>query len=314
MNDSGTVLVTGGLGYLGSRLLLDASVRLPGRTVRVLDNLQTHGQRALMNLPTGARIEFVEGDVLDRGVLAAAMRGVGTVIHLAALVRTPMSFEHPVWVNQVNHWGTATLVEACLAAGVRRLVHASTTAVFGPGGPFDEGATPRPLGPYAFSKLGAEDAVRAGGDRGLEVSVLRLGMLYGLAPAVRFDGFVNRLAYLAGTGKAVPIYGSGAQRRPVLHVADGSAILLDQATAAVPLSLANVVERNASVNDVIDALKAAKPGVRTVYTEQDVLNHLSFEADASRLRATGWRPHRAFAVGIDEFVRGFGGVFAPAAG
>lgn len=302
------MLVTGGLGYLGSRLLLDAPERLPGRTVRVLDNLQTHGQRALMNLPAGARVEFVEGDVLDRAVLSAALRGVDTVIHLAALVRTPMNFEHPVWVNQVNHWGTATLVEACLAAGVRRFVHASTTAVFGPGGPFDEGTTPRPLGPYASSKLGAEDAVRAGGRRGLDVSVLRLGMLYGLAPGMRFDGFVNRLAYLAGTGKAVPIYGSGEQRRPVLHVADGSAVLLDQAVAKVPVALANVVEVNASVLDVTDVLRSIMPEARMVFTAQDVLSHLTFEADASRLHATGWLPSRNLLDGLEEFVKSFVGV------
>lgn len=314
MSTGGVVLITGGLGYLGSRILLDAPTRLPGRTIRVLDNLQTHGHRALMNLPAGSRVEFIEGDVLDRGMLAAALRDVDTVIHLAALVRTPMSFEHPVWVNQVNHWGTATLVEASLDAGVERLVYASTTAVYGPGGPFDESATPRPLGPYASAKLGAEEAVRSAAARGVGTSVLRLGMLYGLAPAMRFDGYVNRMAYLAGTGKVVPVYGTGEQRRPLLHVEDASHIVLDQVVARVPLELVNVVERNASVLDVLAALTAARPGLRSTYTEQDVMNHLSFEVDADRLRGAGWLPRVELADGVARFLGCFDGIYSPPPG
>lgn len=301
MTDNGVVLVTGGLGYLGSRLLLDAPARLPGRTIRVLDNLQTRGQRALMNLPEGSRVEFVEGDVLDRGILAVALQGVDTVIHLAALVRTPMSFEHPVWVNQVNHWGTATLVEGCLEFGVRRFVYASTTAVYGPGGPFDEAMSARPLGPYASAKHGGEHAVLAAA-RGLEPTVLRLGSVFGRAPAMRFDGFVNRLAFLAALGRPVPVFGSGEQRRPVVHVDDAVAVLLDQAVASVPVQIVNVVAQNASVLDVCGAIRTAKPTARVVFTEQDVLNHLSFDADGSRLQAAGWRPRVSLEAGVSDLI------------
>src|SRR5690606_17422022 len=127
-----------------------------------------------------------------------ALDGVDTVIHLAAVVRTPMSFEHPTWMRQVNTWGTAAVAEACVRAGVSRLVFASSTAVYGPGGPFDESAPVHPVGPYASSKQAAEQAVGGAGQRGLTTLTLRLGMLYGHAPCARYDGFINRLLFQAG--------------------------------------------------------------------------------------------------------------------
>lgn len=313
-HDAPTLLVTGGLGYLGSRLLRDVAGAFPGAHVRVLDNLHTHGQRALMELPEGASYEFVEGDVLDPGVTRYALRDVDAVIHLAALVRTPMSFEHPTWTLQVNHWGTSALAEACLKADVRRLVFASSTAVYGPGGPFDETAACRPLGPYAESKRGAERALEGARERGLDVSVLRLGMLYGPAPVLRFDGFVNRLAFLAGTGRPLTVHGDGAQRRPVLHVEDASRALLAQVAADLPTPLANVVEASLSVREVADALTRARPGVRVLMTDQDVLNYLSFEVDAARLRGTGWAPRRRLEEALAELLERFVGFGRGAAG
>lgn len=305
------VLVTGGLGYLGSQFLRSAAEPLAGRTVRVLDNLATRGERALVDLPAGCRYEFVEGDVLDPGVMRYALRGVGTVIHLAGVVRTPMSFEHPTWMRQVNTWGTAALAEASLQAGVQRLVFASSTAVYGPGGPFDEAATCRPVGPYATSKRAAEEAVLAAAARDLTVSVLRLGMLYGHAPCARFDGFVNRLLFLAGTGRAMTVYGRGEQRRPIVHVHDAATAVLLAATAdagrarrdgepsalrhppralAAGADIVNVVEANASVLDVVAAIQAARPLAKVRFAEQDVLSHLSFLVDGERLRHAGWCP------------------------
>lgn len=285
----GVVLVTGGLGYLGSQLLRDAPTHFAGRTVRVLDNLSNHGERALLDLPEGCRYEFVEGDVLDAGAFRYALRGVDTVIHLAGLVRTPMSAEHPTWVRQVNTWGTAAVAEASVGAGVRRLVYTSTTAVYGPGGPFGEEAVPRPVGPYAGSKRAAEEAVLAAGRRGLSVAVLRLGMLYGHAPCARYDGFVNRLSFQAGTGRAMTVYGSGEQRRPIIHVRDAAGVLLASANGD-GTSVLNVVECNASVLDVIAAIKKHRPAAEARFVEQDVQSHLSFLVDGERLRRSGWAP------------------------
>ena len=130
------ILVTGGCGYIGSQFLRD----LPGLLkdtelkIRVLDNLQEGRPEALMGLPDDTTYEFVEGDILDPSVQRAALRDVDSVVHLAAIVRTPLSFDDPTWVDQVNHWGTTHLLEACLKEDVQDFVFASSAAVYGPGG------------------------------------------------------------------------------------------------------------------------------------------------------------------------------------
>lgn len=310
----GVVLVTGGLGYLGSQLLHSAPGRLAGWTLRVFDNLATRGERALVDLPGGCRYEFVEGDVLDSGTLRYALQGVSSVVHLAGVVRTPMSFEHPTWMRQVNTWGTAALVEACVQTGVERLVYASTTAVYGPGGPFDETASPSPVGPYAASKRAAEQTVLGAGERGLATVVLRLGMLYGHAPCARYDGFVNRLLFQAGTGRALTVYGSGTQRRPIVHVSDAASAVLRALESDLPPGVYNAVESNASVTDVVAAVKAVRPEVRERFAEQDVLNHLSFLVDSERLRSRGWGPVWRLADAVGPELAHFVGLGPASAG
>lgn len=285
-----TILITGGCGYLGSQLLRTLPAAFPDSLIRVFDNFQRGTERALLDLPNEAQYEVFEGDLLDAGALRLAVRGVDVIVHLAAVVRTPMSFENPTWMHQVNHWGTAHLVEAALEAEVRRFVYPSTTAVYGPGGPFDETAPCRPLGPYADSKYRAEGAVRAGIDRGLNASILRLGMLYGLAPAVRFDGVMNRLLFRAGTGRALTVFGEGHQRRPVVHVDDAARAILIALEGSFDRETLNVASGNPSVLELVEGIRTAQPDVKVRFTEQDVLTHLSFEVDSTRARRLGWAP------------------------
>ncbi len=305
------ILVTGGCGYVGSRLVRRLANSAPGADVRILDNLQRDSHRALMDLPAGPRYSFVQGDILDRALLRRALDGVETVIHLAGIVRTPMTFENPTWMRQVNHWGTQWLAEAALSAGVKRFVYASSTAVYGPGGPHTEAQLPRPVGPYAESKAAGESSLWPFVSRGLDVRIVRLGMVYGDAPAMRLDGVVNRLVFQAATGRPVTVYGSGEQRRPVIHVDDAAEALLhvvsmgseasgsqDRGATSEPLRL-NAVAGNPTINDLAQGIAAASPRSRVVFVDQDVETHLSFEVSGAALRYSGWRPE----VDHDEAIR-----------
>ncbi len=305
------ILVTGGCGYLGSQLIRDLARDSAGGglTIRILDNLQAASQQALMDLPDTASYELVEGDVLDPSVLRVALRGVDAVVHLAAIVRTPLSFEQPNWVEQVNHWGTSHLVEACLDAGVETFIYASSAAVYGPGGPFDEESPCRPMGTYATSKRAAERAVLTAAERGLEPVVLRIGTLFGAAPVTRFDAVVNKFAYIAGVRRALTVYGDGEQRRPVVHVRDASDAIrwfLEHRGDIRP-AIVNVVGANPSVIDVVDAITELRPHTQVRYTEQDIRTHLSFETNGEKLRALGWQPSHSLKDGIAELLDGFRG-------
>lgn len=298
------ILVTGGAGYIGSQFIRDlaADPRYAGATVRIYDNLLRNHLFGLMDLPEG-HYEFVEGDILDRLNLQRAMHGVDVVVHLAAIVRTPMSFDHPAWTEQVNHWGTASVVACALSAGVPRLVYASSSSVYGPGGPFREDDACHPIGPYAISKLKGEDEVRQGGARGLQTVIVRLGTAFGSAPAMRFDGVANHFAYLAGVGRPLTIHGSGEQVRPLIHVRDASAVLrlcLDDARADG--ETINAATMNLSVNEMAGAVQLLVPEVAIRRTEQDVLTRLSFRVNVDKLAALGFAPRFDLVDGLREML------------
>lgn len=308
---TGTVVVTGGCGYLGSELIRQLSQSLdPSKsTIRVFDNLTNRGHRALMDLPGPTEVQFVEGDLFDPGALRFALSDADWVVHLAGITRTPFSFDRPTWLEQVNRWGTARVVDLSLEAGVRGFVYASTAAVYGPGGPFSETDTCRPIGAYAESKLAAEEIVLSAGERGLTSVVLRLGTLFGVAPVMRFDAVVNRFAYLAGVGRPVTVFGKGDQRRPNIHVRDAARLVREVISAPLDEStVLNVAVENPSVNDLVSTLTTIEPGVRVQFTEQDALNFLSLETDHNRLLSTGFEPQFTIADGLAEVIERFDGM------
>lgn len=299
------ILVTGGCGYLGSQLLRDLPLHLPGLTIRILDNVR-HGQlRALMDLPPNMAYEFVEGDLLDPSVLRFALREVDAVVHLAAIVRTPLSFDNPAWLEQVNHWGTAQLVETCLANGMSRLIFASSTAVYGPGQSFDEESPCSPQGPYAQSKFAAEQVINAASQRGLHATILRLGTLFGLAPNLRFDAVVNRFAFLAGVRQPLTVFGNGEQRRPLIHVGDAAAAIAFALKQPLPNSIYNVIDVSASVLEIVAAIQKANPETEVRFTDQDIRTHFSMQVENRKLLATGWRPLWSLEAGVAEMLAHF---------
>jgi len=214
-------LVTGGAGFIGSHLvhtLLDQ-----GADVRVLDNFSTGKRENLSSL--AGRLEVLEGDVQDRAVVEKAVRDVDIVFHQAAFVSVPESMQKPQTCFDVNVMATVALFDVARAAGVQRVVVASSAAVYGESDalPLKETTQTQSLSPYAASKrtieIYAQLYTRA---FGLDVVALRYFNVYG--PRQRPDSmyaaavpiFVRRLL----DGKPVTIFGDGSQTRDLINIRD----------------------------------------------------------------------------------------------
>jgi nucleoside-diphosphate-sugar epimerase len=170
-----SVLITGGTGFIGSRLALD--LHDAGCPVRVLGLTNTDAERWNRGALEERGIEVLHGSVTDVGALRGAMGGVEAVVHLAAA-------QHEMNVpdahfRDVNVTGTARVLEAAGEAGVVRFVHGSTIGVYGdPTGPVDESTPPRPVNVYGATKLEAEEVVRGARER-MHVTVVRIPEVYG---------------------------------------------------------------------------------------------------------------------------------------
>lgn len=213
------VLVTGGAGFIGSHLA--AALAAQGHQVRVLDNLSS-GRRE--NL-TGAAVELVVGDIRDLAVVETAVSGCDLVFHQAALVSVPQSIAEPRQNHQVNVDGTFHVFEAARQAGVRRVIYASSAAVYGnlPGLPKRESDPLAPISPYAAAKLMNETMAQAyTAVYGMELIGLRYMNVFGPRqdPSSPYSGVLSIFCHAAISGRGVTIFGDGAQTRDFVYIAD----------------------------------------------------------------------------------------------
>jgi len=211
------LLVTGGTGFIGSRLALNA--RAGGRTVVVAGQVNTDAERARLNELNGAGVEVVPGPLQDAAYARRVSAGCDLVIHLAAA-------QHEANVpdahfEAVNVEGTRTLLEASLAAGVRRFVYGSTIGVYGEAADtvLTEASPPRPVNVYGRTKLAAEGVVESFSGR-LPTTIVRISETYGPG-----DFRLLKLFKAIDRGRFFMI-GKGLNRRQVIHVNDLIAILL----------------------------------------------------------------------------------------
>jgi UDP-glucose 4-epimerase len=222
-------LITGAAGFLGSSLANNL-VR-EGHQVRGLDDLSTGDPQSL-----SPDVHFTRGDVSDRPKLWTLLQEVDVVYHLAARVSVPESVLYPRDYNTVNVGGTVALMEATRDVGVRRVVLASSGAVYGDlaGQPLQEAVIPNPRSPYAVSKLAAEYYVRTiGGLWGIETVSLRIFNAYGPGqhlPASH-PPVVPYFLRQAQRGGTLVVHGDGSQTRDYVYVDDVVSAMVAASTA-----------------------------------------------------------------------------------
>ncbi len=212
-------LVTGGCGFIGSRLV--RALLAGGSSVRVLDNFSTGGRSTLEALGGGA--ELVEGNVEDPVAVEKAVSDVDYVLHQAALPSVQRSVELPLESHATNLTGTLTLLEAARRARVRRFVYASSSSVYGDSAelPKVETMPPNPLSPYAVGKLGGEFYCRVYHRlHGLETVALRYFNVFGPGqrPNSPYAAVIPRFISALRSGESPVIYGDGGQSRDFTYV------------------------------------------------------------------------------------------------
>jgi UDP-glucose 4-epimerase len=216
-----TYLVTGGAGFIGSHLVESLLAR--GAAVRVLDNFATGRRENLAGL-TGA-LDILEGDLRDLDAVRRAAAGTAAIFHLGALPSVARSVEDPITSNAVNVGGTTNVILAARDAGVRRIVYASSSSVYGDSAtlPKIETMTPAPLSPYAIQKLAGEHYARIAGPLfGVEGVSLRFFNVFGPRqdPKSDYAAVIPRFITALLRGEAPTIFGDGQQSRDFTFVGD----------------------------------------------------------------------------------------------
>lgn len=214
-----TYLVTGGAGFIGSNVIAELVRR--GETVRALDNLATGHIENLASVR--GKIEWHEADIRNLEIIRPDFDGVDYIIHLAAIPSVPRSVEDPLTSNSVNVDGTLNVLLAARDAGAKRVVFSASSAAYGdhPALPRVESQEPRPLSPYALTKLAGEYYCKIFTQvYGLETVSLRYFNIFGprQSPDSAYSGVLSLFISAYVNGETPTILGDGEQSRDFTYV------------------------------------------------------------------------------------------------
>ncbi|HVB26724.1 MAG TPA: dTDP-glucose 4,6-dehydratase [Mycobacteriales bacterium] len=306
------LFVTGGAGFIGSHyvrtLLAGGYPGFEEAEVSVYDKLTYAGNRANLEEVSGhPRYRFVQGDIADAAALDAVLPGHDIVVNFAAETHVDRSIRGAQDFVVTNVLGTQTLLDACLRAGVRRVVQVSTDEVYGtiPEGSWTETHVLEPNSPYSAAKAGGDLLARAYGvTYGLHVSITRCTNNYGpyQFPEKLIPLFVTNLL----DGETVPLYGDGLNVRDWLHVADhcrGIQLVLEQGAAGEIYNIGGGIElTNRELTERL--LAACGRDWSAVRQVEDRLGHdRRYSLDDAKLRGLGYRPRVQFEEGLAETIR-----------
>jgi nucleoside-diphosphate-sugar epimerase len=271
------IIITGGLGHIGSSLLHD--YRIADYDVTVIDSLHTHRYCSLFNLKH--KVRFVEADIKDtRFNFVEVMQGADAVIHLAALVNAGATVDRDGETKAVNLDGAIRIAKAAEKASVKQIIHLSTTSVYGPNQENscrseDDDMNKHPQTPYAKYKLESENKVL--NTKIPSRHVLRLGTLFGISPGIRFHTVTNKFVWQAITGQPISIWKPGKGLRPyasVEHVKDTMFGLLSR--PEIESGIYNIVTEHWSPIQIKDAIERYIKDVKVTYVTPRILNQDSY--------------------------------------
>jgi UDP-glucose 4-epimerase len=295
-----TVLVTGGLGYIGSYVVPDLLDR--GWRVRVIDNNYRSDRDVAARLAALDDVDIIEGDIRYLQPVEAAMQGAEAVVHLAAACLNK-SITDPTESLDINLMGTQNVFSAAARAGVRRVIYASSASVYGnpTSLPMREADPVAPLTPYCVAKLAGEQLLAFHGQRShLSWLALRFFNVYG--PGQQTDAYYTSvvLTFLRrlGAGEAPVIDGRGEQTMDFVHVADVArsvGLALDSTASGEVLNVGTGIQTSVA-GLAAQLIRTVGAEVTPVFRPREVLVSQR-EASVERIREVlGWEP----TIGLEE--------------
>lgn len=299
------VLVSGGAGFIGStfvRTLLEAD---PGASVTVLDKLTYAGRRENLEGADEERLDFVEGDICDAEVVAAAVEGCDAIVNFAAESHVDRSIESPGEFIETDVFGTYVLLEAARHAGIRHL-QVSTDEVYGSidEGSFTETSPLDPSSPYSASKAGGDLLVSAFRHTyGMDSLAVRASNNYG--PRQHPEKLISLTILNALAGDPIPVYGDGMQVRNWLYVEDFCSairVVLEKGEAGEVYNVGGPDELP-NIEVVKTILRLAGGSEDTIEYVEDRLGHdRRYSLSSSKTEGLGWKAEVPFEEGIGRTV------------
>jgi UDP-glucose 4-epimerase len=301
-----TVLVTGGLGFIGGNVVPDLLSR--GWRVRILDNSYRSDPAVAASLQARDGVEVIEGDVRYANVVENAMRGAEAVVHLAAVCMNK-SISDPTESLDVNLLGTQNVFDAAARSSVQRIVYASSASIYGnpTSLPMHESDTPAPLTPYCIAKLAGEQLLAYYAKRSkITWLALRFFNVYG--PGQQTDAYYTSvvLAFLRriAAGEAPVIDGRGEQSMDFVHVYDVArsvGLALDSTTSGEVLNVGT--GQQTTVAELADRLlRAVGADVQPVFRPREVLVTQRAASIERISELLGWEPTIELTEGLASVV------------
>jgi len=299
--------VTGGAGFIGSHLV--EALIWDGSTVTVLDNLDSGKKENLAGVMSD--INFVEGDVRDRDLVAQLTKGADVIFHLAAVPSVYTSIQHPDVAHDVNLTGTVNVLEGARKHQVPKVIYASSAAVYGPaiGLPQHEALATAPVSPYGLQKLSGEHYCKLYQELyNIQTTSLRFFNVYGYRqdPQSPYSGVISIFTETVLKGKNPTVYGDGLQRRDFVHVSDvvQACMLAADHTARKPLVF-NVASGES--HSLLTLLKVLERLTHTQFTIQFAPERRGDLRDSAASikairKALGYEPQRTLEDGLQLFL------------
>lgn len=287
------LMITGGLGHIGSRLLRSLKDDLAIEEILVVDSLMTQRISSLFDLPKVPRIRFYEKDVRTlNNVFVTQVGKIDYVIHLAALTDASGTLDKRDFLFKNNLESTKSIIRLCVENNIP-LIFPSTTSVYGSQSELvDETCTElQPQSPYAECKLEEEREVREASKVGLKAVILRFGTVHGVSQGMRFHTAVNKFCFQVASGASISVWRTALnQKRPYLGLTDASKAIAHVITNSLfNGEIYNVLTHNHTVAEIISVIQTSTTKKCSIdFVESKIMNQLSYEVSNKKFISTGF--------------------------